>query len=111
PGTSIENDNTRRLVEFIAMCRGIGPGPDLSLLFARKQDEAYGSAWLQPRGLDRTQRVNHQRGVAAVVERACSQFPGIQVRAQHHELVRLLVAANFRYYVPRLNGTANFVGN
>ncbi len=61
--------------------------------------------------LDRAQSVDHQRRVAAVVERSGTQIPGIEMRAEDHELVRLLAAAEFRHDVRSSDRAADGVGN
>ena len=63
----------------------------------------------QARSFDRPQRVDHQSGVASVIERARAQFPRIQMRSQDHELVGLLASAKFRDDIRRRNRTANLV--
>ena len=75
------------------MVEGIGAGAEQSLFFAGEKNEADRASRLHARSLDGSQRIDDQRGVAAVVERARAQFPRIEVRTQDHELVRLLAAS------------------
>ena len=64
-----------------------------------------------PVGFDRAQRVNHQRGVAAVIERAGAQFPGIQMRAENDEFVGLFAAFDFRDHVGGLDRATELIGD
>ncbi len=81
-----------------------------ALLFAREQNESDSPLWQQPGCFDGASGFNHQRRVAAVIERSAAQFPGIEVRAEDRHFVGLFVAANFSDDVFLFDGAADFVG-
>ena len=52
--------------------------------------------------MDDTRRVNEHGDVATIIEGAGAQVPRIQMRAEQHEFVGFLTAANFGNYVFRI---------
>ena len=109
--TRIVDNDPCGLVEFGAVIESVCAGAEQSLFLARKKNEANGASRLHARSLDGTQRIHDQGSVAAVVECARAQFPGIEVRAQDYEFVRLPAASNFCNHVGGLDGAADLIGN
>ena len=97
----VVDDDSGGFVEFGAMVEGVGAGANQSLLFAGEKNEADGAPRLHARSFDGPQGIDDQRGVAAVIERARAEFPGIEVRAKNDELVRLLAAPDFCDHIGR----------
>src|SRR6266851_1116297 len=96
-------------VQFGAMRQGVLPGTQQALLFAAEEDEANGAAWDKPRGFDGARGFNHQRGVAAVVQRARAQIPGIEMRAENHRFVGFFATANLANDVLLFDGPTDLV--
>src|SRR5437763_981298 len=69
-------------------------GTDGSLLFAAKEHETDGAPRKEPRRFDGARGLDDECRIAAVVERACTQFPGIEMRGKNDGFVWLFVAAN-----------------
>ncbi len=82
-----------------------------ALLLAGKQSEADGAPWNYTQVVKRPRQIDHHGRVDAVIFRARSQIPGIEMRANEHDLVRLLAATNFRDYILRLICGQGPVGN
>ena len=74
------------------------------------KNEADGAAGNRAGGFDYAGGVNHEGCVAAVVESAGAEFPGIEMSAEDYEFVRLFAAANFRDDVFGIDGAGNVVG-
>src|ERR1700740_1399417 len=87
PDAGVEDHDGVRLVEFFAMPPDVCVRTQHALLLAGKQDEADGALRAYARGLERPQRVNHQGGIATVIESAGAQLPGVEVRSQDYELL------------------------
>src|SRR5215472_17787181 len=85
-------------------------GANGALLFAAEKNESDGAAGKQPSGFDGSRSFNNQRRIAAVVERAGSEFPGIQMPAEYHRFVRFFIAANLTNNILLLDRAADFVG-
>ena len=107
----VEDHRAAVLVHFRAMRLHVGPRAEHALLFAAEQNEADGAARQQSAGFDGARGFDHQRGVAAVVQRAGAEFPGIQMRAENDDFVGLFVAANFADHIELLHRAADFVGH
>ncbi len=78
------------VVEFGAVLLDIAPGTDQSLLFAGPEHEAQRPPRPHTGSDDGPGGVNHQRGVAAIVERSGAQVPGIQMCAQQNNFLGAL---------------------
>ena len=99
------------VVEFVAMRARVSGRAEHALFFAGKQHEANRAARDGAGSVNHARRVNHHRGVAAVVERARAQFPGIEMRAEQDEFVRLFAPANFGDDIFRFYRAGDFVGH
>src|SRR5215813_5812880 len=77
------------------MLQHVGVKSHHALFFAREQDEAQRATRLQMRLLDCARGCNDQGRVAAVVQGACSELPGVEMRGQDDEFITTLAAANF----------------
>ena len=93
------------------MMRCVGARTEQSLLFSGEKDETNGPARQDFGGFDRPKRIDDKRGIAAVVERAGAEIPGIEMRADDHELVGLFHAAEFGNHIGRFDGSADLVGD
>src|SRR5262249_58629099 len=60
-----------------------------ALLFAGPQADAHSAAKLDTSGFEDAHRFEHHSGTCAVVSGTCSRVPGIEVRADHHNLISL----------------------
>src|ERR1700722_5941210 len=89
----------------------VGPGTEQTLFFAAEQNEADGAARAQTGGFQGPGGFDYQSDVAAVVESAGAQVPGVQMRAKNYALVRLFVAANFGDDVLLVDWRADFIGH
>src|SRR5207245_4777171 len=78
---------------------------------AAEEHEANRPPWQKSGGLNRARRLNHQRRVAAIVERSRTQLPRIQMRAENDNFIWLFIAADFAYNVLLFDRPANFVGH
>src|SRR5882757_2397662 len=93
------------------MRQSILPGTEQALLFAAEEHETNGAPRNQSGGLDRARGLDHQSGVAAIVQRASAQVPGIEMRAENDCFIGHFAAANFSYYIFLFRRTADFVGH
>src|SRR5882724_12350995 len=91
------------------MCRHVPVRPNRSLLFAAKQNKSNGASRQEARRFDCSRGFNHQRRITAVIERASSQFPRIEMGGQNYDLVRLFPSANFADDIFLLYWPANSV--
>src|SRR5579871_2012272 len=89
----------------------VGARARKALFFAREQNEADRAPGLNSGGLDGAQSVHNQRGVAAVVESARAEFPGIEMRANDNELVGQFTAAKFANYIRSLDRASELIRN
>ena len=71
----VEDHDAGNLVQFRAMGDGVGMRSDHAFFFSREKDEADGAPRTHAGSLDGAQSIDHQRGIAAVVERAGAQVP------------------------------------
>src|SRR5260370_6933292 len=111
PGTGIEDDERGETVQLTLVLSDVTFRTQHALLLARKKSEADGAAWNYAQVVERSRQIDHHGGVDAVIFRARSQIPGIEMRSNEHDLVRLLASANFRDYVFRLVCGRSPVGN
>src|SRR5208282_2573376 len=109
PDAHIKDHGGAVLVHFRAMRLHISPGALQALLFAAKQNEADGAAREQAAGLDGAGRFDDHRSVAAVVQRAGAEFPGIEMRTEDYDFVGLFVAADFADHVELVRRAANSI--
>src|SRR5579872_4115245 len=93
------------------MSDGVGMRSHQSLFFARKKNKADATSWTQPGSLDCSECIDHQSGIASVIESACTQFPRIEMRTEYYEFARLFAAAYLGNDVARSDRSANAVGN
>jgi len=104
PHARIEDHHAANFVQPRRVRQGVLPRAVHALLFATEEHEANRPPRQQSRGLEGARRFDHQRGIAAVVERAGAQVPGIEVRAEDNCFVGLLASTNFaepRFPAPR----------
>ena len=87
------------------------PVPPRTFFFAGKENKPDGAARLHAGSFDRPQRIDDHCGVAAVIERAGAQFPGIQMSSEDHEFVGLLAAFDFSNNICGLDGATDAIGN
>src|SRR5580692_3637164 len=81
------------------------------LFLAREQDEADRALRRHAGSFDRPKRIDDQSGIAPVVQSSGAKLPGVEVRPQNDELLRLLAATKFSYDIGRFNGPADLIGN
>ncbi len=81
------------------MLRDVGPGAEEPLLLAGPQRDADRAARLQLEGPEDPHRLHHHRTPRRVVVGAGAGMPGVEVGAQHHDLVRQVRAGNLRHRV------------
>src|SRR4029077_13201591 len=110
-GAVVEGNFGANFVELGLMRFDVLPGAEHALLLAGPECEANGAARNEAGGFDRAGRFDDERRVAAVVQRAGAEFPGIQMRAQDHRLVGLFVAANLADDIELIDRAADFVGH
>ena len=79
------------------------------MLFTAEEDEPNGASRQQPRGFDGARGFDDQRRVAAIVERASAELPGIEMRPKNHNFVRPLITANFTHNIFLLCRPPNFI--
>ena len=111
PDAGVENDDAANLVQLRAVRDDVLPGAEHALLFAAEEREANGAARHEAGGSDGARGFDHHRGVAAVVQRAGAEFPGIEMRAEDHRFVGFFVAANFADDVELVDRAADLVGH
>src|SRR5438270_577051 len=73
--TGIIDDHSCSPVQLGTMMEGVGTGAEQSFFFAGEKYEANRSPGRHPGGFDGAQRINHQGGIAAVIESSSSEFP------------------------------------
>src|SRR5882762_5863175 len=93
------------------MRQRILPGAEQALLFATEEHETNGAPRNQSCGSDRACGLDYQSGVAAIVQRASAQVPGIEMRAENDCFIGHFAAANFAYYIFLFYRAADFVGH
>src|SRR5229473_5550851 len=85
--------------EFALMLFHVCEGTVEPLLFARKQHESNSASRLHARAHDRIGSSEHAGGARPIVRAAFRQIPGIQVRANNQNLLRIFAAANFADHI------------
>src|SRR5260370_11664070 len=84
-------------------------GANRALFLAAKASEAACPPPKETSRLNGSRRFHHQCGVTSIVERSRAQLPRIQMRAQNHDFIGLLVSTNFTDNVFLLDRAANLV--
>jgi len=108
-GARIENHHAGDPVEVAAVCLHVGVRSHHALLFSGEKNEADGTTGFQAGSFDGAQGVDNEGGIAAIVESAGAEFPGIQVGGENDHFIRLLAALDFSNDVCGLDGPADFV--
>ncbi len=95
-GAAIEIHRGDDAIQLRAMRLHVAPGAELALFVATEQHEADRTPRAKPGEMNDACGFDHQCGVAAGVQRALAQIPGIQMRAQDDEFVGLFAPADLR---------------
>ena len=97
-------------VHLVAVAGDIPPGAEKAELFSGEEDETDRPS--EPTSCrDGPGSLHDQGAVDAIVERSRSELPRIQVRAQEHDLLRFLDAADLGDDITGTPGSADMVLN
>src|SRR4030088_2326403 len=93
------------------MRKRVGPGAKQSLFLPGEENKSDRTLRPQTRSFDSAQRIDYERRVASVVERAGAEFPRVQMSAENNKLVGLLRTFDFRNDIGGLDRATDLIGN